>query len=190
MQATTYLAIAVGCALFYALSMFMGGHHDFHHDFGSSHGEHSGGSHHDGGNTLKEFLSIRSILMFGLGFGAIGAIGSALGLSFVLIQLLGLTAGLGFAWIGIRIFRFLYNQDATTSTPLLELEGMSGRVSAIIPKAGVGEVLIRNSSGEMQFLRARSDDGKQIAADQNVEVVSVAAGDLVVRRIQTLPSVF
>ena len=189
MQVTTYLAIAGGCALFYLLSMLSGGHHDPNHDFGGSHEGHSQDGHEEGENPLKAFLSVRSILLLGLGYGAIGAIGSVLGLAFVLIQILGVGSGLFFAWLRIKLFRFLYNQDATTSNNLFELEGMSGRILTAIPQAGVGEVIIRPPRGEVQYLRARSDNGQPIAADQNVEVVSVAAGDLVVRSTQTLPPV-
>ncbi len=189
MQLSTYLAIAGGCALFYVLSLLGGGHHDLSHDVGG-HGDHSHDGHHDGDNPIKAFFSVRSILLFGLGFGAIGAIGTVLGLSFVLIQMLGVGSGIFFAWVGIKLFQFLYNQDATTSNNMLELEGVIGRITTAVPQAGVGEVLIRNSRGEMQFLRARSESGESIASDQNVEVVSVAAGDLVVRSTKSLPPVY
>lgn len=192
MDSVTYLAIAGGCALFYLLSLLFGGDHDVHHDFsGDGHSvEHDSDGQHDGGNIVKEFFSIRSILLFGLGFGAVGAIGSELKLGFVLIQLLAVASGIFFAWIGIKIFRFLRNQDVTTTTSMAELEGLSGRITTTIPTGGVGEVLIRDMRGEMRYLRVRSEDGESITNDQNVEVVSVAAGDLVVRKVNTLPRNF
>lgn len=192
MLASTYLAIAGGCALFYGVSMLSGGdHHDFHHDFGGHHGGDSHSSHHDGDNaSVRAFFSLRSLLLFGLGFGSVGAVATSMGVSAVLIPIFGSLAGVVFAWIGIQVFLILRKQEGNTPNSLLELEGMSGRITTSIPASGVGEVLIRNQRGDAQYLRARSEDGSPIVADQNVEVVSAAAGDLVVRKAATLPRTF
>lgn len=182
----TYAAIAVGSGLFYALSLVFGGDH---HHFDLGHGGGDGHGDHDGDTGFKELFSIRSLLLFGLGFGVTGVLSTSAGLAAPLIPIAGAVMGIFTAFIGIQFFRLLMRQEGTTSNSLTELEGMSGKVSTYIPANGVGEILIRNYRGQAQFIRARAEDGAEIKEGQSVDVVSVAAGDLVVRRANILPSV-
>lgn len=192
MDTLTYLAIAVGCALFYLLSIITGGDHDLHHgDFGGdSHGgdTHQHG-HHDDGTSYKEFLSIRSLLLFGTGFGAAGAISSQLGFGPWLIPIFGVMSGSFFSWLGVKLFRFLRRQEATTSFSFFELEGGLGRLTVAIPAGGVGEIQVNDLHGETHFLLAQSEDGLEIRVGQDVQVVSATSDKLVVRKVELLPPV-
>ena len=187
--------IAGACALFYALAMAFGGdHHDLHHgDMGGYGGDgHHHGNHggdHDSGTSFKEYFSIRSILLFGTGFGAAGAISTALGFGPWLIPIFAFLAGFFFSWTGIKLFHMLRRQEATTSDSLLELEGLTGQVKTAISPGSMGEVVVLNFRGEARYLRARSEDGGAIAVDEEVQVVSAATGELVVRKNQSLPPV-
>lgn len=191
MNTLTYLAITVGCALFYLLSIVTGGEHDFHHsDFGDGHhGADSHQGHHDDGTSYKEFLSIRSLLLFGTGFGTAGAISSVLGFGPWLIPIFGIGSGSLFSWVGVKLFRFLRSQEATTSFSLFELEGLSGHLTVAISPGGVGEIRINDLQGESHFLLVRSEDGAGIPEGQYVQVVSASTGELVVRKTDLLPPV-
>lgn len=190
MSIVIYLSIAGGCALFFLLSLITGGEHDFHH--GDLGGSHHGADHHhtdhDGGTSYKEFFSVRSLLLFGTGFGAAGAISSQLGFGFWLIPILGMMSGSLFSWIGVNLFRFLRRQEATTSYSLLELEGTIGHLSIAIPAGGLGEVQVSDIRGEVHFLTACSEDGLDIPISYPVQVVSATPERLVVRKTESLPS--
>jgi len=180
-----YISLMVGCAVFYLLTILFGGDHH-HGDFGHhvDLGHHGGGAHHhhDGGSQIKQYLSIRSILLFGLGFGVAGSLSTALGLAAFLIPIVGIMTGIGFAWFGLLLFRILLKQEGTTSSDLAELEGYTGKIITAIPEGGVGEISIINLRNEAQYLRARSEDGASIRCGESVEVVSVVAGDVVVKK--------
>ncbi len=181
-----YLSISVGCALFYSLSLLLGGDHDIHHHGDLGHHDGYAGDH-DGSVGFKDFLSIRSILLFGTGFGSMSALSLYLGVFGFLVPILGIATGFFLSYIGIKLIRFLMKQEGNTENTLIDLEGSIGKVNIIIPEGMVGEILIHDYRGQAHYLRARSHDGKAIVGGKDIEVVSVVGGEVLVKPIERLP---
>lgn len=184
-----YLSIALAGALFFIASLFHGDAdvHDFH--------GHSGGAeHHDGidgnvdhGTSFKDFLSLRSIALMLLGFGLTSAIMTSLGIFGVIIPISAFFVGLVLAYFGIKAVQFMIRQEATTTSSLSDYNGQNGTVVIEISESGIGQVLVASVTGEERYLTARSFDGGAINSNQPIEVVGAVGGDLLVRKVNSLP---
>jgi membrane protein implicated in regulation of membrane protease activity len=125
-------------------------------------------------------LSLRTVAMFAVGFGAGGLIGQGVGLSDPLTLLPASGLGLGSAIPMWLFLRFLYGEQASTSIQAPDYVGLVGRVTIAIPEGRPGQValIVR---GQRMNVPARSEDGSPIRAQTQVEVLSMEGGMVVVR---------
>ncbi|MEK7584530.1 MAG: hypothetical protein AAB490_04755, partial [Patescibacteria group bacterium] len=97
----TFLAIAAGCGIFFLFTLFFGG--DSHGDVDFGHGDvDAGGMDHgaDGHGSAPSVFSIRTFMLFGVGFGAAGAIAKHSGYTVLGASLWGILLGVVMAAIG------------------------------------------------------------------------------------------
>jgi membrane protein implicated in regulation of membrane protease activity len=142
---------------------------------------HDGGEHdvpHDAGHAeagFPNFLTIRSLLLFGVGFGGAGFIANNKGYSTEVAIVVGLIFGVGIAFAGLKFLRIFQNQEGNTVTRLSSLEGSNGSVTTAIPSKGFGEIVARNEFGSPVTLMARSESG-EIPAGTRVRILSIDGG--------------
>jgi membrane protein implicated in regulation of membrane protease activity len=127
-------------------------------------------------------FSLRTVAMFGVGFGAGGLIGKGLGMS----DALSLVPASGVALVTGSVMwlflRFLYGEQRSTSIQAPDYLGLVGRVIIPIPQGKPGQVALV-VKGQRMNVPARSEDGSPIPAHVEVEVVSLEGGMVVVGRL-------
>lgn len=138
-------------------------------DAGDTHGD--GDDNH--GGALPNVLTIRNIMLFGVGFGASGYISSYNGNDFQTSFLVGLIFGTGTAYAGFKFFQIIRKQEGNTLTTLSTLKGADGRVITTIPATGFGEISTQNEFGSMVHLAAQSESG-EIKEGSKVRIVTIA----------------
>ena len=188
-----FAAICIGCALFFIVSMILGGG-DADSDFrgadlghegleGGGDVAHSGGdvSQHDVTGIPKVF-SIRVIMLFGMGFGAIGAITRYAGASMAYSSLYGFLSGIVFGAVGYFFFRMIFHQQASTPMISGSLAGTTAEVITAIPANGLGQVLASDNYGRNIYLAARSEDGLAIPAITSVTIISFSGSTVIVKK--------
>jgi len=172
-----FLAIALLGFLFLLISLIFGEvfeHFEFAHDLG--HGLDHGG---------PGFFSVRGIAVFITAFGGVGAIGTYLGYGVFPSSGFGFISGFALATLVYFFARFLYGQQASSTTTAAELVGRAAQVSVRIPENGVGQV--RCLVGETMVDKiARSRDGNAIAHNSVVRIEEIA-GDSVIVSAATNP---
>ncbi|HLG16464.1 MAG TPA: hypothetical protein VJH03_18455 [Blastocatellia bacterium] len=171
---TVFLAIAAVGFLFLLISLIFGGlfaHFDFAHDVG-----------HDLGHGGPGFFSVQGIAVFITAFGGVGAIGTYLGYSVFPSSGFGFISGIVLATLVYFFARFLYGQQASSTTTSAELVGRSAQVSVGIPANDVGQV--RCLVGETMVDKiARSRDGNAIAHNSVVRIEEIVGESVIVSLI-------
>ncbi len=127
-------------------------------------------------------FSLRTVAMFGVGFGAGGLIGKGLGMpdGVSLVPASGVALVTGSAmWLFLR---FLYGEQRSTSIQAPDYLGLVGRVIIPIPQGKPGQVALV-VKGQRMNVPARSADGSPIPAHVEVEVLSMEGGMVVVGRL-------
>jgi hypothetical protein len=169
-----FLAIASLGFLFLVISLVFGEifeHFEFAHDIG-----------HDIGHGGPGFFSIRGIAVFITAFGGVGAIGTYLGYGVFPSSGFGFISGIVLATLVYFFARFLYGQQASSTTTSAELVGRSAQVSVGIPANGVGQV--RCLVGETMVDKiARSRDGNAIAHNAVVKIEEIVGESVIVTPI-------
>lgn len=135
-----------------------------------------GFSHGDNGPSL---LSLRNLFLFGLGFGAAGAIATHLGLSLVLSCIVGASSGLLTALLGWLFYRTINKQQASTNTNTRNLVGSRATVTTRIPSGRIGQVVATDEHGSTIYLDARSSEVDRSFAEGDTVFIAAAAGNLV-----------
>jgi membrane protein implicated in regulation of membrane protease activity len=125
-------------------------------------------------------FSLRTVAMFAVGFGAGGLIGQGLGLRDPLSLVPATGVALATSATMWLFLRFLYGEQRSTSIQAIDYMGLVGRVIIAIPKGRPGQVALV-VKGQRMNLPACSEDGSPIAAQKQVEVVSMEGGMVVVR---------
>lgn len=161
---TTFLTICIACSAVFLISLLLG--HDV--EIGDL-ADFSGGHEHGDG-----WLSLRSLMMFGVGFGAAGTLSSYAGHPALVASGFGLIAGLVSAAVGVTAARFLVSQEGDSTPRLERLAGRRGRVTLAIPEWGTGQICVVNEFGATAYLSAIAKG--QIAEGAIVTVVGVASG--------------
>jgi membrane protein implicated in regulation of membrane protease activity len=133
-------------------------------------------SHGDSGPSL---LSLRNLFLFGLGFGAAGAIATHLGMSLVYSCIVGVANGLLTALLGWLFYRTISKQQASTNTDTRNLVGSRATVSIRIPAGRVGQVVTTDEHGGTIYLDARSSEADRPFAEGETVFIMEAAGSLV-----------
>lgn len=135
-----------------------------------------GFSHGDSGPTL---LSVRNLFLFGLGFGAAGAIATHLGMSLVMSCVAGAVTGVVIALLGWMFYRTISQQQVSTNTNTGDLVGSRATVSTRIPSGQVGQVVATDKNGATIYLTARSSVADQSFPEGEIVRIVEAAGNLV-----------
>ena len=133
-------------------------------------------SHGDSGPSL---LSIRNLFLFGLGFGAAGAIATHLGMSLVFSCIVGATTGLVIAFVGWLFYKTISKQQASTNTNTKNLVGNSASVSTRITAGRMGQIVTTDEHGSSIYLYARSSEEGQSFTEGETVIISEAEGNLV-----------
>lgn len=174
---TIYLwSLILGGGLF-SLSVIGGLGHDLHVDFGhdigsflDSHGIHI--EHHE---DVPSPISLRTLLAFLAGFGAVGLLAESNGVALVLGFLLALLGGIVLAallWFGLVLLVSLQGSSVAIDRDFLTVEG---EVMVSIPADGIGEIaaVVR---GQHRALRARSHTGEPFKVGDKVVTLSYEGG--------------
>lgn len=168
---TVFLAIAAVGFVFLLISLVFGGlleHFEFGHDLG-----------HDLGHGGPGFFSVRGIAVFVTAFGGVGAIGTYRGYGVFASSGFGFISGIAVATIVYVFARFLYGQQATSTTTSADLVGRTAQVSVAIPENGVGQ--IRCLVGEIMVDKiARSRAGNAIAYSSLVKIEEIVGESVIV----------
>ncbi len=168
---TVFLAIAAVGFVFLLISLVFGGlleHFEFGHDLG-----------HDLGHGGPGFFSVRGIAVFVTAFGGVGAIGTYRGYGVFASSGFGFISGIAVATVVYVFARFLYGQQATSTTTSADLVGRTAQVSVGIPENGVGQV--RCLVGEIMVDKiARSRAGSAIAYSSLVKIEEIVGESVIV----------
>ncbi|MES2393105.1 MAG: hypothetical protein V4555_15770 [Acidobacteriota bacterium] len=157
------------------VSFFAGGLH--------MHGGHVHLRGHLGKGAHASLLNPFSMMAFLCWFGGAGYLMSranAFGASVVLVLSLASGAA-GAALVFWFLVGVLMPAEKTLETDDTELTGVTGRLSAAIPKGGVGE-LMYSQNGARRSAIVRSEDGEAMARDTEVVVMRHSKGVASVRR--------
>lgn len=134
----------------------------------------------DGGDGPFGWLvSVQSLLLFGTGFGATGAIASGTGVQetwFVTVIATG--GGLGFALLGAKVVAVLRGQESDSTPVANDLVGCTGMVVEPIGLDHPGQVMLLDRRGHTRYIAAYAD--KQIDPPAAVVVKSVIGADVMV----------
>lgn len=145
----TFLMIAVASASFFLLALMADFDHDL--DFG---GDHGGGL--ESGHDHSGAFSVRSLLLFGTGFGAAGMIATANGLSTSWASAIGVGVGVFVAKVGLTLTRMMVAQEGDSTPSVLRFLGCTGIVTHTIPENGMGQVRVKTPSGGAMYVTARA----------------------------------
>jgi membrane protein implicated in regulation of membrane protease activity len=194
-----FLIIMGACTLFFFLGLISGhdGHedagtyHDFGHNGGFDHGDvvgHGDDQGHDAQvkSGFSKIFSVRTMMLFGIGFGAAGAGSKVLGAGYFLTLPLAALIGVAMAYVGGLTFKLLYSQESSTDSSVSFLVGEMGRVTTPITNQGVGEIVVNNFRNEPVHLIAQSENGITIPVGTNVRVVSAGPTRAIVREVKGL----
>jgi membrane protein implicated in regulation of membrane protease activity len=122
-------------------------------------------------------LSLKLIMFFFIGFGAIGYVSAYL--KWPLHHIIWGLLGGAVAWyIGYTILKMLYKQQSTSQVRAASFVGEQARITVPIPKAGVGEISAASEkTGQSIYLSARADDPeREFNKGDVVTIKSVTSG--------------
>jgi membrane protein implicated in regulation of membrane protease activity len=177
-----FLIIALASLAFSILSALFGGDTggDVHLDTSHVDTSSSGGGHD--GIMFSDVLTLRTLLMFGVGFGAAGAIATNMGYGPGMASVGGLEGGCLIAALGVWFYRIIHGQQGNTAPRLDMLSGKRAMVVTDIPESGQGEVTTTNEFGTTVTLPAQSPEGR-IKLGSTVEIVAVVGNTATVKRL-------
>lgn len=176
-QFLVFGALALCGLIALGFSTIFGGDHDAEigdHDVG----DHDGGGEHGG---APSFLSPRVCFAFMLGFGSVGAMATAYGLSSLWASALGIVAGLIMACLAYGVGYVMYKQQASSSLRPGQVVGKTGTVVTAIPSEGIGEINVAVGGQIVQFT-AMTVDGSPISQGSIIVVVQDLGGKVTVRK--------
>ncbi|MHB0879081.1 MAG: hypothetical protein ACYC5O_23840 [Anaerolineae bacterium] len=205
---TFYLGLIVLCGGFIALSFLVGELADFAGSLsdgvsdlldsighvadaigGAAHAgdvdaPHFEGADHPGGeaHTPSPF-SLRTISMFGAGFGAGGLLGKGLGLTDIASLVPAVGTGTIAGALMYVFMRYVYGSVGTTSIGARDYVGLICRVSVPIPANGAGGISVV-VKGQMKNIPAITADGAAVPAHAEVAIVAMDGGTAVVEPLQ------
>jgi membrane protein implicated in regulation of membrane protease activity len=167
-----FLGIAAVGFLFLLVSLIFGeifDHADFGHDFD-----------HDFDHGGPGFFSAKGIAVFITAFGGFGAIGTYRGYGALTSSFFGFTGGVIMAVLVYFFAKFLYGQQASSTTTSTDLVGRTAQVSVAIPAGGMGQV--RCLVGESMVDKiAQSRDGSAISLNALVKIEEIVGESAIVR---------
>ena len=137
----------------------------------------------DGGDTDYSFkvLSLQAITAFFMMFGLVGLAilkQGTLGAGFSLFG--GLAAGSGTVWVLKKIFEAALNlQSSGTMNLKKNAIGVEGSVYLTIAEGEIGKVRVAVQN-HLKVFNARAEDGNEIKTGEEIKVVNVIAGNILV----------
>ena len=154
-------------------------HTDFDTHLDTHFDGHVEGEAHTG--EVLEYLSLRNLLAFTLGFSWTGVLfypqfGS-------LTLLLAFPVGVGFAVLNERLTKSMHGLETSGNANLNEAIGQSAQVSVLIDGGlqGKGKVVVRVRQRELELLAA-TEDAVSLRRGERVQVYGVENGVLLVSR--------
>jgi len=148
---------------------------------GIDHVDHGGGehAHADGGEAVTfTFVSIRSLIAFGMLFSWAGALYLATGVSAILAILYSAIWGLVAMFAVSLLLYWLLRQQELGNASVWSAIGEEGIVYMNIPEGGVGKIRVM-VSGTISFVNALARDGNPLKAGTKVRVVGVVNDNMV-----------
>ena len=139
-------------------------------------------THLDHGEMSFRTLSFQGLTAFFMMFGIVGlALLRESGWGETRATLGGLAAGVGSVWVIKRIFEAAGKLQSSGNVRLENAVGQLGQVYLRIPADGSGQVQVTVQE-QMRICDAVSEDGREIATGEAVEVVGISGRILKVRR--------
>ncbi len=169
---------------------------DFHADFGTDvdadmdvdgdvghvdvggHGD----IHHGGGGSDASFrlLTLQGIMAFLMMFGLVGlAMHINSRSSEPLAILAAFAAGMLALYVVAKLFAFMKGLQSSGTVDLRNAVGAQGSVYLTIPAGGIGEVQVAVQE-RLRIYEAKAEGGEEIKTGQNVRVVKVVGGNVLV----------
>lgn len=129
-----------------------------------------------------KLMSFQAFMAFLMMFGLAGLAMSQGSKFAALISLtVAMAAGLSSVWVLRWLFSFFSKMQSSGTLDIKQAIGRRGRVYLTVPARGPGKVEIV-TQGRMMVMNAVSAEGTAIPTDEEVEVVEVRPGDLLVVR--------
>jgi membrane protein implicated in regulation of membrane protease activity len=138
--------------------------------------------HHGGGDSDSSFrlLSFQGITAFLMMFGLVGL---AMHLDSHAAQplaiLAGFAAGMLALYVVAKLFAFMKGLQSSGTVDVRNAIGQQGSVYLTIPAGGTGEVQVAVQE-RLRIYEAKAQDGTEIKTGQNVRVVQVVGGNILV----------
>lgn len=140
-----FLLIALGCAALLSVTFLLG--FDDHHSAQT----------HDHG--VGSFLSVQSLLLFGIGFGSVGAVGRSYDLSTTQAMVSGVIFGIFLGGVGVKLTTLL-RRGESDSTP--SMSGLVGQLAV-----SVGEIH-PESYGEIRLMHLGKAETFRATCDRSI----------------------
>ena len=150
-------------------------------DFDTDVGGH-GGLHHGGGDSDISFklLTMQGIMAFLMMFGLVGlAMHRNSRSSEPLAILAGFAAGMLALYVVAKLFALMKGLQSSGTVDVRNAVGAQGSVYLTIPAGGTGEVQVAVQE-RLRIYDAKAEDGEEIKTGQNVRVVRIVGGNVLV----------
>jgi membrane protein implicated in regulation of membrane protease activity len=138
--------------------------------------------HHGGGESDASFklLTFQGITAFLMMFGLVGlAMHLDSGSGEPLAILAGFAAGMLALFVVAKLFAFMKGMQSSGTVDVRNAIGQQGSVYLTIPAGGTGEVQVAVQE-RLRIYEAKADSGEEIRTGQNVRVVNVMGGNILV----------
>ncbi|GHS96567.1 hypothetical protein AGMMS50276_15160 [Synergistales bacterium] len=166
-------AVTGGVATLIFLIQTLGSAHDSDSDTDT---DGDGGFHSDGGG-LYEYLSVRNLVAFFMGYGWVTFVALLVGFGKSAASLCGLVSGSLFVMGSLFIVRSFMKLREDGSIRLEELVGRSASVYIAIGELSPGKIMVDTKHGRVE-LSARTKDASRLSSGQLVTIVGADEGIL------------
>ncbi len=169
-----FLAVFGAGTVYTLVSILFGGDHDVH-DL-DAHVDLHADAHGEG----PSFFGLRGIMLFCVGFGAVGYITFVYTQKLLFSAAAGLVGGAALMVPGVMIIRFFFRSQYSSTLTEQDFAGASGNVVTSIPQGGLGEVTVQVKDRTLTR-PARAEDDAPLRTGASVVVVNSRGNVLIVR---------
>jgi membrane-bound ClpP family serine protease len=136
-------------------------------------------------NDGQGFWSVKSIMFFGMGFGATGTIMAYYEFGTIVSTIIGIISGSIFILFGLYILRLFRKAEATTTTDLKDIIGSSALVVMTIEsQTNPGMIAARDAFDRTVYLNAYSSTKESIPTGAKSKIIGIHGQSAIVERIQ------
>ena len=130
-------------------------------------------------SSLSDYLSVRNLVAFFIGYGWVTFAGLLSGRSFPLSAVFGIAAGLVFVWSSLLLLKTFLKFQENGNLNMESLVGTSASVYILIGAAGTsqGKIMVDTHKGR-QELPARTHDEEKLVQGDLVTIISNENGVL------------